>query len=78
MENPSNTFKNIFDLFYLIKQKNFKKKKKLLKWKKKKKKKAKKEYFKDGKFKLTKELIDRIPCISSVGYSIYAIDINGK
>ena len=37
----------------------------------------KKEYLKEGKFKLSKELIDKIPCISSISHSTYAINKNG-
>ena len=44
---------------------------------KKKKLKGKKDYFVNGEFKLTKKLIDRIPCISSIGYAVYAVDKNG-
>ena len=44
----------------------------------KKKKKGKKDYFKNGKFFLSRELIDRIPCISSVSHSTYGINYNGE
>jgi N-acetyl-beta-hexosaminidase len=39
--------------------------------------KGKKDYFVDGKFKLNKELIDRIPCISSNSHSSYAVNKEG-
>eukprot|EP01091_Cochliopodium_minus_P020364 TRINITY_DN8876_c0_g1_i1.p1 TRINITY_DN8876_c0_g1~~TRINITY_DN8876_c0_g1_i1.p1 ORF type:complete len:433 (-),score=74.04 TRINITY_DN8876_c0_g1_i1:3-1277(-) len=37
-----------------------------------------KDYYQNGKFKLTKELLSRIPCISSVSHTTYAVNQNNR
>eukprot|EP01091_Cochliopodium_minus_P009181 TRINITY_DN2199_c0_g1_i1.p1 TRINITY_DN2199_c0_g1~~TRINITY_DN2199_c0_g1_i1.p1 ORF type:complete len:294 (-),score=71.69 TRINITY_DN2199_c0_g1_i1:380-1261(-) len=37
-----------------------------------------KEYFENGEFKLTRELINKIPCISSITYTTYAVNKENK